>query len=376
MRSKKAALLLFLLCFSCISGFFADKLAKENERVGEVINVDNSRLITRGVASVGEQRIEIEIDKLGKYWLPNFVKGDREYDEVYQKGDKVVAGLIIKDGRVEGGRILSLYRLPYLKILFIIFSSALILYSNSMGIKSLLSFFLSIFIIIKYMVPAFLNGTNPFTVALFTIILLTFVIIFSIGGLTIKGLSAFLGTVTGLLISIFLSYFFIKFLKLDGFTMPMSQGLLLGGRFNLDFQKIYFASIILSASGAAMDIAMDMAASIEELIENNPKIPNKALLKSSFNIGNAVVGTMSTTLLLAYSGGNITLMMFLMDRNISPYSTINGKIIGAEITRTLVGTISLIIVAPSTALISIGIRKLIKKSENKKNKKHYSSDFI
>jgi uncharacterized membrane protein len=148
----------------------------------------------------------------------------------------------------------------------------------------------------------------------------------------------------------------------------MSQGLLLGGRFHLDFRKIYFASIILSASGAAMDIAMDMSASIEELIENNPNISNSSLLKSSFNIGNAVAGTMSTTLLLAYAGGNITLMMLLLDRSISAYSTLNGKIISAEIARTLIGTISLIIVAPSTAFISIGIRNLIKKRERKKKK--------
>jgi uncharacterized membrane protein len=81
-----------------------------------------------------------------------------------------------------------------------------------------------------------------------------------------------------------------------------------------------------------------------------------------------VAGTMSTTLLLAYAGGNITLMMLLLDRSISAYSTLNGKIISAEIARTLIGTISLIIVAPSTAFISIGIRNLIKKRERKKKK--------
>lgn len=369
MKSRKPALLLFLLCILLIMNSFINTLCRENERVGEVVQIDNSRLVTRGVASVGEQRVEVEIKGLGKYTLPNFVNGDREYDEIYKKGDKVVAGLIINDGKVEGGRILSHYRLPYLKLLFLIFSLALLLYSRIMGIKSLISFFLSIFIITYYMVPAFLNGTNPFAVTVFTLMLLTFVIIFSIGGFSAKGLSAFLGTMTGLIISICLSYFFIELLKLDGFTMPMAQGLLLGGKFQLDFRKIYFASIILSASGAAMDIAMDMAASIEELIENNPNISNGALLKSSFNIGNAVAGTMSTTLLLAYTGGNITLMMFLLDRSISAYSTLNGKIIAAEIARTLIGTISLIIVAPSTAFISIGIRKLIKNNEKSLKRK-------
>lgn len=371
MRSKKLALLLFLIAIIFIGNTFVDTLCKDNERVVKVTDTDNQKLITRGVASVGEQKVEVEIDG-SRYRLPNFVNGDREYDEIYEKGDKVVVGVVLgSTGKVEGGRILSHYRLPYMKALFLLFTAVLLLYSKVMGLKSLLSFFLSIFIITNYMVPEFLKGTNPFLVTILTLVLLTSVIIFSIGGFTVKGISAFLGTVIGLLISIFLAYFFIEKLRLDGFTMPMSQGLLLGGKFNLNFREIYFASIILSASGAAMDIAMDMSASIEELIEANPNISNKSLLTSSFNIGNAVVGTMSTTLLLAYTGGNITLMMFILDRSISTYSTINGKVIAAEITRTLIGTTALIIVAPATAIISIVIRDLIYRFNKKEESLNY-----
>ena len=135
----------------------------------------------------------------------------------------------------------------------------------------------------------------------------------------------------------------------------MSQSLLASGNFNLNFKEIFYSSIILSASGAAMDIAMDMAASLEEIKEANPNLTPKELLRSSFNIGNAVVGTMSTTLLLAYTGGNITMMMFLLDRGVPLYAILNGKFMTAEIMRTLIGTTSLIIVAPTTAVLSIAI---------------------
>jgi len=288
----------------------------------------------------------------------NFVNGDKEIDEIYEVGERVVVGVVKSGEEALEGRVLSAYRLPYLKVLFLFFSGALLLYSGGMGIRSLTSFFASIYLLCKYMVPHILGGGNPFHTTILTLVLLTSVIIFSVGGLGRRGVAAFSGTVVGLGISIILTNFFSGYLKLDGFTMPMSQSLLASGNFSLNFKEIFYSSIILSASGAAMDIAMDMAASLEEIKEANPNLSRRELLRSSFNIGNAVVGTMSTTLLLAYTGGNLTMMMFLLDRGVSIYAILNGKFITAEIMRTLIGTTSLIIVAPTTAILTIGIYEL------------------
>jgi len=355
MKSRKLVLFLFLISLGFLGSSALENLRSKSELVGEVLEADSSQLITRGISSVGGQRLRVESEDGRIFWATNFVNGDKEIDEIYEVGEKIVVGILEKDGKVVEGRVLSVYRLPYLKLLFLLFSGSLLLYSGTMGIRSLASFFASIYLLCKFMVPHILGGSNPFYTTIVTLILLTSVIIFSVGGLGRRGVAAFSGTVVGLGISILLTYFFSSYLKLDGFTMPMSQSLLASGHFSLNFKEIFYSSIILSASGAAMDIAMDMAASLEEIKEANPNLTPRELLRSSFNIGNAVVGTMSTTLLLAYTGGNITMMMSLLDRGVSIYAILNGKFITAEIMRTLIGTTSLIIVAPTTAVLSIVI---------------------
>ena len=355
MRSRKLVLLLFLVSLMFFGNSALENLKSEKEMVAKVLEVDNSNLITRGISSIGGQRLKVDTEEKGIFWSINFVNGDKKLDEVYKVGEKVIVGIQEKNNGLIEGRVLASYRLPYLKLLFLFFSGSLLLYSGTMGIRSLASFFASIYFLSKIMVPYILEGANPFQTTILTLILLTSVIIFSVGGIGKRGIAAFSGTIAGLGISILLTQFFSTYLKLDGFTMPMSQSLLASGNFNLNFKEIFYSSIILSASGAAMDIAMDMATSLEEIKEANPNLTPKELLRSSFNIGNAVVGTMSTTLLLAYTGGNITMMMFLLDRGVSIYAILNGKFMTAEIMRTLIGTTSLIIVAPTTAVLSIAI---------------------
>lgn len=365
MGSGKVVLLLFLISLGFLGSSALEGLRSESEMVAKVLEVDNSQLITRGVSSVGGQKIRVEGRDGRAFWSVNFVNGDKEIDEIYEVGDRVVVGVKSREGEILEGRVLSAYRLPYLKVLFLVFSGALLLYSGGMGIRSLVSFFASIYLLCEYMVPHILEGGNPFHTTIVTLILLTSIIIFSVGGVGRRGVAAFSGTVVGLGISIALTSLFSGHLKLDGFTMPMSQSLLASGNFSLNFREIFYSSIILSASGAAMDIAMDMAASLEEIKEANPNLTPRELLRSSFNIGNAVVGTMSTTLLLAYTGGNLTMMMFLLDRGVSIYAILNGKFMAAEIMRTLIGTTSLIIVAPTTAVLSIGIYEFSERRREK-----------
>lgn len=358
MRSSKLLLLLFLTSIFLGGEIFLQDIKSKDEKIGRVIDINNSQLISRGVSNIGAQELVVRLEDNQEIIATNFVVGDKGVDEIYKKGDRIVVATKDTNNQITQARAISLYRLPYIKALFLIFALALLIYSKKVGVKSLISFFISILIISRFMIPAILRGDEAYTTTILTIILLTLVIIFSVAGFTKKALSAFLGTVVGLSIATLLALIFSRYMRLDGFTLPMAQGLLASGRFNLNFMNIYYASIILSASGAAMDIAMDMSASLKELREANPKLSSTDLLKASFNIGNAVVGTMSTTLLLAYTGTNITMMMFLLDRGISIYAILNGKLITSEIIRTLIGTTSLVIVAPITTIISIFISKI------------------
>jgi uncharacterized membrane protein len=100
-----------------------------------------------------------------------------------------------------------------------------------------------------------------------------------------------------------------------------------------------------------MDLGMDVAASMQEVAAHNPGISRRALIKSGLNVGRAVVGTMTTTLLLAYSGGFLTLLMAFMARGVPLDTTFTFIYVAAEVVKTVVGSFGLVTVAPFTALM-------------------------
>ena len=101
-----------------------------------------------------------------------------------------------------------------------------------------------------------------------------------------------------------------------------------------------------------MDLAMDIAAGVDEVALHNPSLSRRALFASGLRIGQSVVGTMTTTLLLAYSGGYITLLMVFAVQGTSPAVFLNSTIVSAEVVKTLTGSFGLVLVAPFTAFVA------------------------
>ena len=146
-------------------------------------------------------------------------------------------------------------------------------------------------------------------------------------------------------------------------TQPLAQPLLFENALQLDMESVLYAAILVGASGAAMDVAMEMAAAMEEVKRNSPDISRTELLQSGIRVGNAVIGTMTTTLLLAYAGGFLTLLMLFSSRGNSLMQILNMKLVAAEVCRTLIGSLALIIVAPITAWIASYMFDRIKQIE-------------
>ena len=134
--------------------------------------------------------------------------------------------------------------------------------------------------------------------------------------------------------------------------MPFSESLLYAGYDYLNLTQIFIAAIFIASSGALMDLAMDISAAVYEITLQNPNITRRQAIESGFNIGRAVLGTMTTTLLLAYSGGYIALLMVFMAQGTPTVNILNLKYVSAEILHTLVGSLGLVTVAPLTALIA------------------------
>ena len=133
--------------------------------------------------------------------------------------------------------------------------------------------------------------------------------------------------------------------------MPDSESLLYSRFQHLNLTAIFTSSIFIGASGAMMDLSVDITSAIQEVVEKKPDISWKEAAKSGMNVGRAAMGTMTTTLLLAYSGEYITLMMVFMAQGTPVDHILNYKYVAAEVLDTIAGSFGLVTVAPFTALV-------------------------
>jgi len=345
-------ILFFLLIFGSVVATISN--IDQTKHVAKVVSINNDNMIRVGMARLGYQEIDMKISG-GKYRgkiisTKNNLLGDMEFDDIYNIKDSVLVSIEEKDGNIINSTLSGHYRYIWIKIMFLIFFLFLILYSKYTGLRAILSFVLTFLIIWKIMIPLFFYGINPIFVCILILMLISSVIIFLVAGFSKKGVSALLGTTSGLMSAVILTFVFGKLMKLFGMTEPFAQSLLFSGNFRLNMQAIFYSGIIIGASGAAMDIAMDIAASMKEVKDKKPDITRSDLMKSGFNVGQSVIGTMTTTLLLAYSGSYTTLLMLFYQKGYTLPEILNLKIISAEVMRTLIGSIALVIVAPLTAI--------------------------
>ncbi|MBO7741323.1 MAG: YibE/F family protein, partial [Victivallales bacterium] len=326
--------------------------SKEKARV---LSVDNSMLQELGLLQMGTQLLEVEVisgqHKGRTFQAVNELRAQMELDKIFVPGDTALVGIL--DGSQPGKSVIIAqdhYRITWTWLLFGIFTLSLLIFAGYTGLKALLSFVFSCVVLWRFLIPLCLMEVSPLGVTIVCVCLLTFVIIFLVAGFTRKGAAAFTGAMMGIVTGCAMSYLFTLLFKVNGAVLPYSQSLLYAGYPTLDIQQLFAAAIILASSGAVMDLGMDVAAGMEEINRHSPDIPRRSLIASGIRIGQSVVGTMTTTLLLAYSGGYLTLLMAFTAQGTSPIDFINNPHVASEVVKTLVGSFSLILVAPFTAL--------------------------
>jgi len=347
-----------ILCVAlCLmpTGFESVRPESSHLERARILSVDNSDLRQSGLIRFGTQQMTVEV--LGGPYrgqeaiCRNPLQGKMELDEIYAPGHTILLEFAVKDGTIQSAFSRGYYRLRIELFLIGLFALLLIAVGGWTGVKALLSFVFAGLMLWKVMVPAFLKGYDPIWVALGVVAMLTAAIAFLVGGLSRKGLVTFLGAFLGLVLTCGLAVLFSKGFKVHGAVRPFAETLLYSGYYHLDLTRIFLAGIFIAASGAVMDLAMDISASLNELSEKNPEMTPRELMASGMAVGRSVIGTMTTTLLLAYSGGYITMMMLFMAQGVPLENILNIHYVAAEVLNTIVGSFGLVTVAPFTAVV-------------------------
>lgn len=329
-----------------------------------VVGVNNDDVEKISVVVLGSQSLELCFlsgpfrgDTIS---ATNPLLGDKRRDKLFEVGDKVLSITRVDSSgeRIIESRAEEYYRQDLELLLIVIFIGALILFTGLTGAKAALSFLFTALSFWKLLIPSLLGGYSPLWVSIGVVFLTCTVIILLVAGISRKGFVALSGAFAGVFVTAILALLFGHYFKIPGVIQEYSDALFYAGFAHLDFSSMLLSCVFISSAGAVMDVAMDIAAAQDELIQQAPHLSRSELIRSGINIASPVVGSMTTTLLFAYSGSFLFAFMAFMAQGVPLESIINRGYIASEILLTLVGSFGLVLVAPITALLGGYIFKL------------------
>ena len=321
-----------------------------------VLATDESDIVDTGLVRSGEQRCRVKL--LGGRFkgqeadAVNRLNGSLAQDKLFRSGDTAYVVVSHSGGAITSVTMADHFRLDKEALLAGLFLLLLLIFARGTGLRAILSFVDTILLIWKVLVPCLLKGYNPIWGAMGLVMLLTVLILSLIYGLDRRCAAAVSGAALGILVTAVLGYFFTDLFRIHGAVMESSESLLYAGYAHLDLTKIFVASIFLGSSGAVMDLSVDICSAVYEVVQKRPEISAREAIASGFAVGRAACGSTTTTLLLAYSGSYVTLMMVFMAQGTPVGMMLNYKYVAAEIVHTVVGSFGLVTVAPLTAITS------------------------
>ena len=324
--------------------------------VALVTQTDNSSIVDTGLLRTGEQRCTLQfLDGAYKGQEAtgvNLLQGSLEQDKLFQPGDKAQVVVSHQDGRITNVTMIDHYRIGWELVIAGGFALLLVAFAGKTGLRAIGSFLLTVLAIWKILVPLYLKGFDPIWVGLGVTLLLTVMIIALVYGFDQRCASAVSGAFLGVLVTCVLGIAFTDLFQIHGAVVAYSESLLYAGYQDLNLTRIFMASIFLGAGGAVIDLSVDITSAVYEVVCKRPDIRPWEAVRSGLNVGRAAMGTMTTTLLLAYSGGYIALLMVFMAQGTPLSHMFNYKYVAAEILQTVIGSFGLVTVAPFTALCS------------------------
>lgn len=277
----------------------------------------------------------------------------RSDDYLLKPGDQIIVTISKTPDNVVNAYFVDYVRTTPILWLMLIFAIAIVLISQWKGIRAMLSMAFSLYIIIGYIIPHILAGDDPLTVSIIGSIILLAVTLYLTYGWTLKTHAAVLSMVIVLLITGVLAGLFVVFAKLNGsgdenvmFLMQLSET-------PISLRGLFLGGLIIGALGVLDDLVTTQASAVFELHHANPSLGFGGLYLSAMRIGQDHVAATVNTLVLAYAGASLPMMlMFSLGQGDYGY-IVNFSFIAEEIVRTLVGSLGLIAAVPITTAIAI-----------------------
>lgn len=340
---------LFVPFFSNAQEIYEDLQGVIMSRVVEIVE-EGERDIPGTDAQTKYQTLKVEI-----------IEGERA-GEVFEIENDFI---ILKEGQkfymnylitIQGDEIYSVRDIDRRATLFFLtalFAGIVLYFGRWQGMRSLFSLVGSFLIIIYVLLPLLMKGYDPVLVSILLGSIILAIAIFFTHGFNFKSLIAFSGTVISVCITGLLALFSVKILNLSGFFSDETVYLNFSTQGLLDFQGLLLGGIIIGVLGVLDDIATTQVAVVAELKKAADHISAKDLYRQALNVGNEHISALVNTLVLAYAGVSLPLLLWFSQSESEFGKIINNEIFATEIARTLVGSIGLILTVPITTFLAV-----------------------
>lgn len=373
---KRILLILFLLStvvlgerdsLKNLKNFYKEEILDREYKVvkGKVIDIsydDTNEVRNISIESdIRYQHLEIKLlngdFKGNTYTLRNTIDQINPYKLILKKGENILLYQYEDNSKLTGLKIFERSKEKSLYFLTGIFMLFMLLIGGKKGLKSFITLVLTLIIVIFFLIPLLLKGFSPIPITIISATIITILTLFIVSGINRKTFAGVVGTVLGTLMAGLLAMGIGNYSNLVGMGSEDMQALVYGsnGSF-LNYRGILFSGVIIGALGAVMDVAISIASSMWEIETIYPEITTKQLIKSGMNIGKDIMGVMSNTLILAYVGSSLSLIMVFFSFKLSFLEIVNLDIVATEIIRSIAGSIGLVLSIPITVLVTAMLR--------------------
>jgi len=227
------------------------------------------------------------------------------------------------------------------------------------GLMALIGLGCSIGILLVFVLPAILSGRDPVVVAIVASSAIAFLALYLAQGFSAVTTVALLGTLGGLAVAIVAAQLAVFAARFTGFSTEEAFLVSLGAS-NVDLSGLVLAGIIIGALGAIDDMTVTQASTVAELLAASPEMSRRQTFRSAMRVGRDHVASTVNTLVLAYAGASLPLLLLFLVTHRSWGSVISGEAVAVEIVRTLAGSLGLVAAVPITtalAALSLGAKE-------------------
>ena len=363
---ENRVVIIIMLITIIAAGFFNQYLAKDYSRVnndstdfvsGKIVEITSSNLEYDQDLKInlGKQVVVVEIlegKSAGKrVEIDNYLTAAHNVEVAI--GSKVIISADEPDGIDSYYTVYNFDRGLGMIIFTCVLLLVIIAIGRGKGVKAILGLAYTLYLVIFLLLPTVFSGYSPVLMSIICVALSTIVTLMLLNGASKKTYSAIVATVLGVVLSAGGFYLMSLVLKVNGFSVDEAESLvLINQATGLSIKDILFAGILISSLGAIMDVGMSIVSALSELFHHQPNLTQKQIFDSGIEIGKDMIGTMTNTLILAFTGSAFVSLLVLFSYHVDIKQLLSSNYIAIEFAQGIAGTLGIVLTVPIASFIS------------------------